>query len=143
MLVGLGGCSEQGFAPVEKVELTPNPDIEVAPNVLDFGAVPSGEQVLRTFTISNIGETVLHVTDLELVSAGPFTILTPESDFEFLLDPSGVREFEVVFEPTQAIDATGEITVFSDDWDEAESVVELVAFGVVSYLAFSHYRKHA
>ena len=128
MLVGLIGCSEQSFNSVETVKEIPNPDIEITPMLLDFGEVTSGEQVLRTFSVTNEGASPLHVTDLELVTAGPFTILTPESDFEFLLDPGGVREFEVVFEPAQAMDATGEITVFSDDWDEAESIVETVAY---------------
>jgi hypothetical protein len=136
-LIPMVACSEQGFTPVDEAKLTPNPDIEVAPEILDFGVVASGEQILRSFTVSNQGETALHVTDLELVSAGPFTILTPESDFEFLLDPSGVREFEVVFEPTQAVDATGQITVFSDDWDEPQSIVQLTAFAAVPELVIT------
>jgi hypothetical protein len=137
VLVWVAGCSEQGFTPVEKPKLIPNPDIAVMPSVLDFGVVASGDQVLRSFTVSNSGETALHVTDLELISAGPFTILTPESDFEFLLDPNGMREFEVVFEPAQAVDATGEITVFSDDWDEPRSIVELMALAAVPELVIS------
>lgn len=136
-LVPLFACSEQSFTPFKEVELTPNPDIEVSPSLLDFGVVASGDQVLRSFTVSNRGETVLHVTDLELVSSASFSILTPESDFEFLLDPSGVREFEVVFEPAQALDATGQITIFSDDWDEPQSIVELTALAAVPELVIS------
>jgi hypothetical protein len=133
----LAGCSEQGFRAVDKTVVAPKPAIEVSPTLLDFGAVASGEEVLRSFTVTNIGETALHVTNIELDTTSPFAILSADADFEYLLDPSEEVVLEVVYEPSAAAEASGEITVFSDDWDEPQIVVELIALAAVPELVIS------
>lgn len=133
----LAGCSEQGFRATDKTKVAAKPEIEVSPTLLDFGAVASGEEVLRSFTVTNIGETVLHVTNIELDTTSPFAILSSDGDFEYLLDPAEEVVYDVVFEPMAATDGSGEITVFSDDWDESQIVVELVALAAVPELVIS------
>jgi hypothetical protein len=126
-----GACSEQGFSNKDKTEIAPLPDIEVSPLELDFGDVRSDGEETRTFTVTNKGQTTLHVEDI-VISGDGFVILSPE--IEFLLDIDEEREIAVAFSPTLSYENYGEAIVASDDPDEAEVVVDLLGFGAVPEL---------
>lgn len=107
---------------------TGTPDIVVSPASLDFGGVlrncPSAPQ---TLTIENVGDQVLDVYDIAL--GNPHFTVSGWDGAPFQLYGGESVSFEVAFEPAEYTTYTGDLTVTSNDPDEAEVVVPTEGYG--------------
>jgi hypothetical protein len=122
-LFSSSACSEVNFTAVKNKDPIPTPEIEVSPLEINFGEVGSAANELRTITVTNLSTVALHVTDVQLSAQHSFTMFV--EDTEFVLEENEIREIEVAFSPEDEVDFSGYVTIFSDDSDEAEVVVNL------------------
>ncbi len=103
----------------------PTPDIEVSPPVLDFGMLGLLSST-SYFEVKNVGDGVLHVSDLVQERSGAFTII---SDHSFSLDPGESTNVVVIYAPTSTEGDNGLVKVASDDPDESTAEVILLGNG--------------
>ena len=135
LMVGvLSACQEQGFSKVTDAYGADGPQIEVTPTYLEFGELDDDDDaVVRTFTITSVGESPLEVSGVEI--SGPesgFTILSSET--AFTLAPGDSQDIEVAFSPIGAYEQTANAVVSSDDADDPRVPVELLGAGLVPEL---------
>ncbi len=109
------------------LRVTAEPDIDLAPTALDFGAVFVGGSAQRVLSVANRGSDSLVVASLAADTA-EFTV----SDAGFVLAPRETRDVMVTFAPGAIGPRQGTLTVTSDDPDEAVIAVPLAGEGVVS-----------
>ncbi|MCO4748152.1 MAG: choice-of-anchor D domain-containing protein [Proteobacteria bacterium] len=137
----LSGCSDHEFA--ELIDPNPGaaPRILVEPADLSFGVVAEGAEEIRQFTISNTGNTTLHVDGIRLTGDAGFTILSYGLDFELeplADDPTNVRVIDMAFTPAPGADlSVGLATVFSDDETNPEAPVTLEGLAPAPFLVVS------
>ena len=84
----------------------------------DFGSVTVGSNITKTFTIKNIGNAELTLTDSPIVSVtgNGFSVTTqPTSP---VAATTGETTFVVQFAPSSAGEVTGSISIANDDSDE-------------------------
>lgn len=134
-LAGSLGCSDYDLhrpddtepAPEDEPVVTGEPDIEVSPASLDFGGVlkncPSAPQ---TVTITNVGDEFLDVYGIDLGNPH-FAVDWDGSAFQ--LAPGSSRDVDVTFTPLEYTLYEGDITVSSNDPDEAEVTVDTIGNG--------------
>jgi hypothetical protein len=131
-LVSLVGCSDYGISNKDAGAGAAGPDIEVKPSSLTFGTLSSGETEDQTFTVTNVGTSTLHVTDVKVdTGKDAFSVLGPK---QFDLEPEESMDVGVEFTPMGADENFGQILVVSDDGDEPESPVDLLGYGAVPEL---------
>lgn len=128
----LVGCSEQGFTPKVEEDETSGQIIEVTPLMLSYGTLSDGESEVQSFTVTNIGTAELHVENIALSGSASFALMSTELDFR--LPPGASSEFDVVFTPLEADDNYGAATVYSDDPENEQVVVQLNGIGAVPEL---------
>ena len=104
------------------------PDIDVNPMSLEFGSVTVGETIQQNVTVSNTGDAVLVVSDITSSNAAFSADLT-----SFDLNPGENKTVVVSFTPADADDYTGDLTIVSNDPDEANVIVSMSGTGVVFY----------
>lgn len=110
------------------------PDIEVTPEALSFGPARSGEQVVHSFLVRNVGTEALDVSSVE-ISVGELAFsITSDTTFELL--PDEERSVEVAFVPVGNL-TYGEVLIASDDPDEAQVTVALEGLGEVPALTIT------
>ena len=85
----LAGCSEVNLSNIGDGGQGVSPKIEVNPGFLDYGMVEDGAEVVRTFTVKNVGGAPLTVDDVTLDAPASYTILTDVT--AVLLDPEGAH----------------------------------------------------
>jgi hypothetical protein len=97
------------------------PEVEVSPTLLNFGPVPVSSSKVLTLSIGNIGDGVLHVTQIEVQSntADAFELSAESLDVE----PSQIASVDVTFSPTGTSAVQAKIFVRSNDADEPEVTV--------------------
>lgn len=86
------------------------PVINATPLSFDFGVVALGSSAMTTFTVTNSGDTDLHIA----------SVIMPSTSFTYLLGtttvpPSGATSLVVTYAPTTGINESGVITINSDD----------------------------
>lgn len=120
--------TDTGTEPTDPEVLVP--DIEVTPTSLDFGGLPkdcaSAPQVV---TITNVGEGALDVSGVDLTGEGVSGFTLAGVSAPFTLAAGEAVEVEVVFEPGAWVPYSPDITVSSNDPDEAEVGVALEGYG--------------
>lgn len=143
IVLALLACSEQGYKPIpttndlEDTDVadtdvpdpptpptpvsTTAPDIDVTPLTVDFGPQPVGVTALGHFTVSNVGDAPLSVSDIDLVGAD-FAVA---GNFTFVLQPGESTIVDVTYLPPGGA-SLGTATVHSDDPDEAMVDVALL-----------------
>lgn len=104
------------------------PIIAVSPEVINFGALASGEEATEVVTVSNIGSATLNLLGVELEGAEEFTISADAMLEE--VEPGDYTEFRVTYTSAGTAEE-GLITVTSDDTSSTESYVTLTS-GAVS-----------
>ncbi|HHE46823.1 MAG TPA: choice-of-anchor D domain-containing protein, partial [Bacteroidetes bacterium] len=102
------------------------PDIAVAPESLDFGEVEVDRNARRNFTISNVGDEDLTVSNIH-VEGDDFSV---EFDGEFIVRPDEERDVSVVFSPESIGEIEAFAVILSDDPNEEESYVALSGIGL-------------
>lgn len=129
----LSGCQEYEIRAGAAGQVTA-PDIEVDPLALTFGPATSGETLVQSFVVKNVGAEALDVSALELASgATGFSVLTA-APFEVLAGEEQV--VELAFTPPGEL-TFGELLIHSDDPDEAVVSVALQGLGQVPALEIS------
>lgn len=127
------GCgNDQGFHPNDDIGGGDGPQIQVDPEVIDFGSAGRDETFVETFTVTNVGLSDLEVSGIELGGTSTsFTILTPAEDLAFVLPPTASEEIEVAFTPLGANEQHGQAIVVSDDEDTPRVTVDLYGEGLI------------
>ncbi|MDP8208478.1 MAG: choice-of-anchor D domain-containing protein [Candidatus Electryonea clarkiae] len=115
-----------GFQIFDISDYTSRPEIEVSTTEIDFGDVEFWRNANQTFTVTNVGNSDLTVSDMVL--DGDFY----EFDFnvEFVLAAEESQEFSVGVTANYVGEFTGSITISSDDEDNPEVTVDLTTNGV-------------
>jgi len=130
------GCSDYNLG--QKGDDAPGaaPDIKVDPSSLTFGTLTADQTEDQTFTVTNVGTSTLHVSDVQ-VGTNPyaFTIVGTETAFD--LEPDESKEVGVEFAPQVANENYGQVLVLSDDADTPEAPVDLLGYGAVPELEIS------
>ena len=103
----------------------PTPDIEITPSVVDFGMVGLLPTLLY-FTVENVGDGTLHVSDIQQERSGNFTII---SDRSFSLEPGDSTNVMVNYQATSTEGDNGLVKLISDDPDEPTAEVILLGNG--------------
>jgi hypothetical protein len=105
-------------------------DINGVPSTYAYGNVVIGANGSRTFTISNVGNDTLDVSDVSLVGgdAGEFAIT--QGGAPFAVAPGGAHNLDVRFSPTSAGAKATTLRLISDDPDESPFDVALSGTGV-------------
>jgi len=115
--------------PVWAVDVIDEPDIEVAPTLVDFGNLAPGTTAEATVTITNVGSADLELIDCAYGGDPSFVVESCPSGA--ILVPAAVAEMVVSFTPHDLIEYTGTIDVLSDDPDEPSVPVELLGGGAM------------
>ncbi|MFH1469033.1 MAG: choice-of-anchor D domain-containing protein [Pseudomonadota bacterium] len=132
LVLAMGCVPEQSFTPNVDGSDGYGPQIQVDPEVIEFGAAGREETVVETFTVTNVGTGELDVEGIELGGTSTsFTILTPEEDLHFLLPGSASKDIEVAFTPLGAHEQHAQAIVSSNDADSARVTVDLYGEGLV------------
>jgi len=126
VLLTTAACQEYDLKNREEPEADVYPDILVDPPSIEFDQLGEGETAIDTFTITNVGEAELTVSDVSIsVGADAFSIL---SDTSYALLPEESVEVEVEFAPFE-LEHYGTAEVASDDPDTPVETVDLLGLG--------------
>ncbi|MCP4871033.1 MAG: choice-of-anchor D domain-containing protein [Proteobacteria bacterium] len=131
------GCSETvlisnpGTVPPTRVNaiIEVETDHPTDPHTLDFGEVYAGETREKEFTIRNVGDDTLQVQDLELSNNASFEI-TNQGEYAQLLAPNASTIVTVAYNPVQDEHIEGTLLVASNDRDNPQVPVRLLAEGL-------------
>jgi hypothetical protein len=107
-----------------------DPDIAIAPEALDFGAVIVDQIGEQTITITNEGNADLRIDDL-IVEGAYFSV---DFNDEIVIQPDGEHELVVTFAPEGRGEFDGVVEIVSDDPDEAEVIINLTGSAVILLL---------
>jgi hypothetical protein len=142
----LGACTEYGIdkttEPAEEPRETSSPTtttppepgaprIEVEPLALDFGAPPIGDEELRSFTVRNVGDGPLALSELALEAPSSFVIVSDPSPATLAVGDDVVVD---VLLTSDGFAAEGVVFVRSDDALDPEIPVTLTVGGLEPYL---------
>ncbi|MEC7984140.1 MAG: choice-of-anchor D domain-containing protein [Myxococcota bacterium] len=136
LVIPLLACTENNFSNIADSEKGNGPRISITPDTLNFGtARPEDTPVPQSFAISNIGQSDLEVTDLQIqgTDAASFFLVEPFSSF--MLPPGASRDVDVVFTPNGANDLMAEVYVSSTDEIDPVLPVGLIGYGAVPELS--------
>jgi hypothetical protein len=108
------------------------PDISVAPASHDYGNVPTGTSVTRSFTVSNTGtgDLLVGTSSLAGTDAGAFAIVSGQSGFT--VPAGGSNVIEVRFSPSTQGAKSATLTIPSADQDENPVTIPLTGNGTVA-----------
>ena len=124
--------SDHGFVDNNDAGGGSGPQIQVAPEVIDFGSLGRDDTVVDLFTITNVGTGDLEVSGVEITgTSSSFAILTPEEDLVFTLPATASAEIEVAFTPVGANEQHAQATVSSNDEDTPTVAVDLYGEGLI------------
>ncbi|NQT34250.1 choice-of-anchor D domain-containing protein, partial [bacterium] len=103
------------------------PDLVIDPEPIDFGEVVVGQvSVPAILAISNDGNSDLTISDISVIGE----VFSTDFEAEFVIEPDGLYELNVTFEPPDVGGFEGSLTIFSDDPDQGETVVHLTGTGI-------------
>jgi hypothetical protein len=122
-LLCLFGCSDTALT---RVPDEPSPEIEVTPLEYDFGDLPVGESLLKTFLISNIGNDILNISNIHMAYANDAFIL--DSDISSI-SPDESAEIFVVYTPVTYRNDSNIINILSNDLDEPVVSISIAGSG--------------
>ena len=115
-----GGCPTDG----PELDL-PGTDPNYA---TDFGITPLNSTVNRTFTITNLGASTLHISNAYIAgySSGQYQLVTPPATS---IDPGNSTTLTVSFTPSSSGYIYDNLIINSDDCDEGKYIRVLVGTG--------------
>lgn len=134
------GCSEYSQTKLSDEAGSPgdgsSPVIAVSPPSVDFGRVSaaSGDSMAQVVTIANIGSDDLTLTGVALDGDASFSFGNPGA---LLLPPGASTDMLVEFTPTADFEATGLVTIDSNDPETPTQVVDLLGTGTAPSIVIS------
>lgn len=127
------GTSVDGSSPIMATMLPVQPDIDVAPQVANFGNVQLPGSATTVVTIQNVGGGDLSVSSVTLVAgSSPSITIKSAPALPLTLAVNASCEVALEFRPTTLGTATATLAVGSDDPDEGTVQVALSGLGVAS-----------
>ncbi|MBL91356.1 MAG: hypothetical protein CMH56_06030 [Myxococcales bacterium] len=121
-MVGLTGCEESVGYVVQK-----GPAIEANTKKIDFGAVDVGTQAFMELDLSNIGESLLQISEVFVQPAGTVFGYMGETDFNLQLNRS--RVLQLYFWPVEVQAYSATLEIYSDAENFPIYTIELVGEG--------------
>jgi hypothetical protein len=106
--------------PLTGVALTGQPMLTLTPSTVDFGIVPVGQSVTKTFSVSNTGTVPLTITKAK-APAGVFSSATPLAEQQ-VLQPGDAIAQAVTFTPTSAYPASASYYITGNDGQGEQAV---------------------
>ncbi|HWC81151.1 MAG TPA: choice-of-anchor D domain-containing protein [Pseudonocardiaceae bacterium] len=106
--------------PLTGVALTGQPELTTTPSTVDFGIVPIGQSVTKTFTVSNTGTVPLTVTKAK-APAGVFSSVNPLAENQ-VLQPGDEIQQSVTFTPASAYPASADYYITGNDGQGEQAV---------------------
>jgi hypothetical protein len=126
LVVLTAACQEYDLKASPQPEPDAYPDIQVDPPVIDFGQLDEGDAATEAFTITNLGEVTLEVSDIDVVvGSDVFSVL---SGTEYSIEPGDSVDIDVEFIPYD-LEHFGQVEVSSNDPDTPEAPVDLFGLG--------------
>jgi hypothetical protein len=116
---------------VDLVGRSEAPDVELTPYVHDFGTLEAFETAEVTFTVSNVGSSDLHVSDVTWTSTSGEMTTDAAGAGAFVLAPGESRDWTVWYAPNDDLPDEGSISVWSDDPDEPVATAQAIGNGVL------------
>lgn len=107
-------------------------NIEVAPDLIDFGSVEVGSSTTARVTISNTGITPLGLSGISLASSGGGFSVASAPPLPTSLFPGATVDVGLVFAPSAIGSFSNALFITSDDPQESLVQVDLVGAGVVT-----------
>jgi len=89
-----GSTSYWGCAEIALYE--PAPEISVDVDALNFGYVPAGTVLTKSFVIANVGKKTLHVNSIDIEGSSAYAL---SGSVSFTLDPGASRTVELTYTP--------------------------------------------
>jgi hypothetical protein len=127
-LFSLAGCSDYTLQEAEKYPSGATPIIEVSPKTLYFDIEEQGVPEVQNVQISNVGDSVLEISEMALVGDDPFSIINL-SGLQYL-EPLQEIDIAVTYAPNEVgKEHNGAVLIFSND--PYESGVEVTLGGMV------------
>ena len=105
----------------------PVPDIDITPQVIDFGLVNQGVTATQYFQLSNVGTGVLEITDVQLEGSGEFEIVNGFANSAYQQDQS--TTIITNYTPTAEGGANAIIKITTNDPDEENVEITLLGNG--------------
>lgn len=110
----------------------PVPDIVLSQTSHNFGEVYQGTSQSWSFTIQNLGEQQLDISEMVIMGATSAAFeLTSPTQMPVIIDPDDSQEVTVTFTPPNTFQYNGQLRITSNDPDEGVVVVLLSGRGVV------------
>lgn len=118
------GCSDTQLNPIKDPPSDGTPEIEVAPESVNFGIVPDGDSVSQVLTLSSVGDISLNVTAMQVNDGRwAFTLLEPVVG---TFEPGTSTEITVIYN-SQGTTAEGSLEILSNDPSNPNLSVPLLA----------------
>ncbi|WP_267643231.1 Ig-like domain-containing protein [Haloarchaeobius amylolyticus] len=122
-----------GFAPVTITvvpdSVTGPADISVAPDSVDFGALPAGTTETATVTVANVGDENLSVTGATLSGPDADGYEITAGNTTVVLGHGSSHTITVAYTPTRTGTADATLTVSSNDSDDSTVTISLTGEG--------------
>ena len=108
------GCSDYTLQDAEKVPAGAKPSIEVEPMHLFFQSATETLSEIQNFSVSNVGDTTLEISDMTVVGNQAFAITAIAGSS--LLEPGESQSVAVTYAPdTAGTEDEGAVLIFSND----------------------------
>jgi len=106
-------------------------EIEVDPNSYDFGDVNIGTPVTTSIRISNVGDSSMAITDINMAAGSDADFSITDGPFlPTFLSPRGFIDVEITFTPSDEGMSSAVLEIASSDADEPEVQVPLSGTGI-------------
>jgi len=132
------GCSDSSLRKLEEPPeppAPPNPQIEVYsddmtdPTLVNYGNINVGNDSVRIVTLESVGDDAIHIDDIKIDGPGAF-IMDNINDLHPILYPGERWELKLAYRPQYDESVFAELTVLSNDVDEHEKRIDLIAEGL-------------
>ena len=143
MLALMAGCQDYEIKGnddvIDDVNDNTAPDILVTPDLIDFGVVDAttGEVRSSTVTVQNIGDGPLEIHNLELENEEDEDSFSYSTIGSVLISPGSSTSFVASYEALTAEEREARILIDSNDPDEPQTRVRLLATGQAPVITVS------
>jgi hypothetical protein len=108
------------------------PILSLSENDLHFGSVQVSAMSTADFSVTNIGNEDLIISNLDITDSNPDTVfqIIPAIDIPFNLQPDSSRTFTLQFNPNRQVPETGLLIIASNDPTQGQDTVHLDGLGI-------------
>ena len=138
LVLVLVGCSDNSLRKVEdppEPPIPPNPQIEVYsddmvdPTLVNYGNINVGNDSVRLVTLESVGDDAIQIDDIKIDGPGAF-VMENIADLHPILYPGDKWELKLAYRPEFDESVFAELVVLSNDVDEHEKRIDLIAEGL-------------